>query len=381
MLLKSLSARLLHIAHVDQLVHRHHSPREEKKRSVNISSKGTATKVCSKDACSTPPSCRIVRNVESASYSANLPSEDRLLVSTESPRSGFYGVFDGHGGSEAAEFTCNNVEQLFRQEMKESARLLSKKESKCAHAKRIRSSLQRAFQNTDGQLKTALHVDSEHPTRATVGTCALAAYVESGAVYVANAGDSRAIIGRRDSNGLLQPVCMSEDHNANQPREQRRLEYHHPDEVDLLEPRGGAVYLKGCVQTTRSIGDFYLKDPYCNSCLKDPVDLRSPPYVSCDAQVFSYEMGKQDEVIVLASDGLWDWMSNEDVLEFVDLNGVEGAAEKLKQRVLELAAEESHLPIQKVFKLPQGPKRRAVHDDISIIVVSLGDRESGTMVA
>ena len=41
--------------------------------------------------------------------------------------------------------------------------------------------------------------------------------------------------------------------------------------------------------------------------------LRSPPYLTAEPDVFHYKLEGNDKFVVLASDGLWDMLSNEEV--------------------------------------------------------------------
>lgn len=45
--------------------------------------------------------------------------------------------------------------------------------------------------------------------------------------------------------------------------------------------------------------------------------LKTPPYLTAEPDVFHYKLDANDEFIVLASDGLWDMLSNEDVVNIV----------------------------------------------------------------
>lgn len=61
-------------------------------------------------------------------------------------------------------------------------------------------------------------------------------------------------------------------------------------------------------------------------------NLKTPPYLSAEPDVFHYKLEKSDRFIVLASDGLWDMLDNEEVIELVAAY-IEGRrSEKLQER-------------------------------------------------
>ena len=79
------------------------------------------------------------------------------------------------------------------------------------------------------------------------------------------------------------------------------------DEVNRIVNLGGKVEhsqgtwrVQGVLATSRSFGDVGLK-----------------PYVTAEPEVMEKEIGPDDKYLVLASDGLWDVMSNEDVAKFL----------------------------------------------------------------
>ena len=46
-------------------------------------------------------------------------------------------------------------------------------------------------------------------------------------------------------------------------------------------------------------------------------DLSAEPYVTCQPDIFKYKISSCDKFIVLACDGLWDVLSNNDVVNFI----------------------------------------------------------------
>jgi protein phosphatase 1L len=123
-------------------------------------------------------------------------------------------------------------------------------------------------------------------------------------LITANIGDSRAILCR---NG--QAIILSRDHKPNDPIEYQRIRqlggtvtWDGPlDRMHEPIPGMGCYRVNGYLALSRVIGDRWAR-PVVNS---DPditlITLRHP----------------EDEFIVVATDGLWDYMSSSDTVAFI----------------------------------------------------------------
>ncbi|KAM3331421.1 hypothetical protein ACQJBY_027419 [Aegilops geniculata] len=127
-----------------------------------------------------------------------------------------------------------------------------------------------------------------------------------------------------------------------------------PDEMERVEAAGGKVInwngyrILGVLATSRSIGDYYLK-----------------PYVIAEPEVTVMDRTDKDEFLILASDGLWDVVSN-DVVCKIARNCLSGrAASKYPESVSgSTAADAAALLVE--LAIARGSK-----DNISVIVVEL----------
>jgi len=155
------------------------------------------------------------------------------------------------------------------------------------------------------------------------GCCGLVAYLNKDELYIANAGDCRAVLGT-NTNGEWSAVPLSPDHtSAANTNEVQRILSEHPSE----ESRSCIQYgrLLGRLAPLRAFGDiqFKLSASESHSILsghskyKPMPMLKTPPYLTAEPDVFHYKLEANDEFIVLASDGLWDMLSNEDVVNIV----------------------------------------------------------------
>ena len=89
-------------------------------------------------------------------------------------------------------------------------------------------------------------------------------------LYVANTGDSRAIVVSVDPTGRMHAQDMSNDHNVRSEGEVALLESRHPGEPRLLGD-GRQRRVKGRIKVTRSLGDLYLKDQQFNQLPLPPL--------------------------------------------------------------------------------------------------------------
>ena len=164
------------------------------------------------------------------------------------------------------------------------------------------------------------------------GTTATVLYVNEYAILIANVGDSRAVLSYMD-NGVFSAIPMTVDHIASSS-----------DERFLVEKRGGVITsnggidrVNGTLAITRSIGDASLS----------PLLSRVPHVSLASRKELRETCGylSQSTVpcfIVLASDGLWDVLTNQEAVDMVvevvnyyeswqETNAFQEAAERLTQ--------------------------------------------------
>jgi protein phosphatase 1G len=182
----------------------------------------------------------------------------------------------------------------------------------------------------------------------TTGCTAVSVLVTPSEYIVANAGDSRAVLCRAGT-----AVALSEDHKPNDERESARI-LRAGGTVE--ESQGGArthYRVNGNLNLSRAIGDLEYKK---NSSLRpDEQIITSTPDVVCMPRT------AEDEFIVLACDGVWDVLTNDDCVQLVRSRLAEG---KTLEEVCEEIADECLSPDPKAT---QGLGA----DNITCIVVDL----------
>ncbi|KAE8789294.1 putative protein phosphatase 2C 53 [Hordeum vulgare] len=172
----------------------------------------------------------------------------------------FFAVYDGHGGAEVADYCRDKLHTALVQELR------------AAEGRDDLSSLDSRKQWEKAFVDCFCRVDAEVEAPDTAGSTAVAAVVCSSHIIVSNCGDSRA------------------------PNRE--------DEYARIEALGGKVIqwngyrVLGVLAMSRSIGDRYLK-----------------PYIIPVPEVTVVARAREDECLILASDGLWDVLSNEEVCD------------------------------------------------------------------
>ena len=219
-----------------------------------------------------------------------------------------FGVFDGHGGSECSAYCAK--------------KLPKKLEWDAADAE---TALETAFVELDKKYIDKCNGD---------GSTAVLAVVQGDKVWVANCGDSRALLVRK---GVCIP--LSRDHKPDDPVERKRIEnFGYAAKSDTIVQHGKRIKVArvdGQLAVSRAIGDDSWKD----------LDEEPATWAVTSVPEIRSEDIQPGDVCVLACDGLFDVISSDQVATWVseqdlsqDLNGL---AEKLASSALEKGSDDN----------------------------------------
>ncbi|MCL7040331.1 hypothetical protein MKW94_010753 [Papaver nudicaule] len=174
----------------------------------------------------------------------------------------------------------------------------------------------------------------------SIGSTAVVALISKDKIIVANCGDCRAVLSRDGS-----PIPLSQDHKPDGA-----------DERERIEAAGGTVInwngfrVLGVLATSRSIGDGYLK-----------------PYVTSVPEVTVTSRTKSDEFVILASDGLWDVLSNKMACKIARRCLEGGVPRRPSSSPLDHTSNAAHAAAVLVeIAITRGSK-----DNISVVIVEL----------
>ncbi|CAN1135408.1 Probable protein phosphatase 2C 67 [Linum perenne] len=223
------------------------------------------------------------------------------------PNGTFVGVYDGHAGHQASQFISNNL-------------FFNLKNLASEHGGEVTESiLKKAFSATEeGFLSVVKKQWMSTPEIASAGSCCLAGVFCNGMLYVANAGDSRAVLGRVER---------------------------------------GDVYLKKAeFQREPLLPKFRLSKTF------------EKPILNSEPEVTIHMLDQQDQFVIFASDGLWEHLSNQEAVDIVHNFPRNGVAKRLVRAALHEAAKKREMRYADLQKIHPGV-RRHFHDDITVIVV------------
>jgi len=200
-------------------------------------------------------------------------------------------VYDGHGsnGEQVSEFLMLKVPDLLEEDPQK------------LHAPDGPSeALVYAFENADRQLRDSSIASS------VSGSTGVAVLMHGSKLWSANVGDSRAVVGRR-KGGALAARDLTIDQKPDAPAERKRIEaaggYVSPESAQYGPAR---VWLRPGegpgLAMSRSLGDHM-----CSH-----VGVIATPEVAC------HELSADDEVLILASDGVWEFISSEEAVAIVE---------------------------------------------------------------
>lgn len=222
----------------------------------------------------------------------------------------------------------------------------------------------------------------ERPDLVMVGSCVLVVLLYGRNLYTLNLGDSRAILATSKppvhaatigNKSPLYVVELTERHIVEDSRERERVMNEHPEDPKAIS--NGR--LKGKLRVTRAFGAGYLKKTIMNNALMGILrvkDLSSPPYLNVTPSLNRIQVQPEDKFFVIGSDGLFDFFTNEEVVELVDsflvAQPTGDPAKYMVEQLLLRAANFAGIPVDQLKSIPIG-RRRKFHDDVTVIVVDL----------
>jgi len=208
----------------------------------------------------------------------------------------YFGVYDGHGGQTCAAF-CKNRLHLIVQEL-----LAGLSDDDLTNAEKMNQVFTTAYLKTDEEMK---------PSIPAAGACIVTSVIRTVKdhryLYVANAGDSRAVLSRGGA-----AVRLTHDHKPSDETEKQRI-------LDLKGFIDKDQRVNGLIAVSRALGDHHMKGPGKDFIL-------ATPYFQL------IELTPEDDYLILACDGIWDTVEDQAAVDLIR-NSSENATGKAKQLV------------------------------------------------
>ena len=249
----------------------------------------------------------------------------------------FWGVFDGHSGwTTSAKLRQVLISYVARELNSTYTSALADPSLTVPTPQSIDTAIKRGFLALDHDIvhasvnKIITHTKqkaaaAEVLAPALSGACALLSFYDSSSklLRVACTGDSRAVLGRKNpATGTWTATALSEDQTGGTPSEMARLRAEHPGEKDVVH-RGRIL---GGLEPSRAFGDAGYKwsreiqmrmKKFFLGKTPSPI-LKTPPYVTAEPIITTTKVDPaQGDFVVLATDGLWEMLTNEEVVGLV----------------------------------------------------------------
>ncbi len=227
----------------------------------------------------------------------------------------FFALYDGHGGKEISKAVSDILPVFF---LNKDIQYPMCKEDVC----KIYDYVQKKIEKM--------------PVAKQCGSTALTVsqYNHLGETYldITNLGDCKVVICKG-----YEALALTREHRPMWPNEKKRI-----------ENLGGKVVFDG--------DDWRVKD---YSVSRSFGDVNAKPYISHKPDIYNYKLDNKDKFFVLGCDGLWDYVTEQDVVNFV-LADVYPKGKKIKENTKTIAGKLARLAIKK-----------GSTDNVSVIIVFL----------
>ncbi|XP_054788407.1 protein phosphatase 2C 57 isoform X1 [Prosopis cineraria] len=276
--------------------------------------------------------------------------EDDIIVRPDGLHGfSFAAVFDGHGGFSSVQFLRDELHKECLAAL-QGGLILDRKDFEA-----IKAALQEAFVNADTSLLKRLDMNGDEDES---GATATAMFIGDDMLLISHLGDSSAVLSR---SGRVEELTSPHRPYGNNKTSLQ--------EIKRIREAGGWIVngrICGDIAVSRAFGDVRFKTKK-NEMLRKGVEegrwsekfasrvqLNRDLVIACP-DVYQVHLGSDAEFIVLASDGLWDYMSSSEAVFFVrnqlrEHGNIQLACESLAQAALD----------------------RRTQDNISIIIADLG---------
>jgi serine/threonine protein phosphatase PrpC len=195
----------------------------------------------------------------------------------------YFAVFDGHGGADVASYLKTHMGHVLKGKL-ETMLSTHGDTISVEHMKQV---MYDTFKQIVQQIPTVISLQT--------GSTAVVVLKYGKHMWVANCGDSRAIM----NDGVHDVVELTNDHKPTRTDEYKRIVKNGGSVA--LAYRGDVPRVNGVLAVSRSVGDFLLY-----------------PHVTWEPEIKYFHTGDRNTYLFLATDGIWDTVSNMEVVEIIN---------------------------------------------------------------
>lgn len=257
---------------------------------------------------------------------------DGIQAASTVPHTAFYAVLDGHGGPRVSARAAKWLQLEIVTRWKELSSMPSP-------------------EATDAILFDSFQIVEDSISRLAVrgqwidGSTCVAVLIVGDRLHCANLGDSRAVMCRAGA-----AVALSEDHKPDSPSELLRIRTTSTGIVTHFP--GDCPRVNGDLALSRAFGDVRWKSTYASPpqvpaefCLGNSMYCGfkpTGPAVSSLPDITQHHFNSDVEFVIVACDGIWDMLDNDDAVQFVrariSVHGAEATSQLLVRHALELGS-------------------------------------------
>jgi len=268
------------------------------------------------------------------------------------PNLHFFAVYDGHGikGKDVSSFVNSQMSITLKKNASNIEKLATK------------DYMTTFFKTTFKVIENKLNHSSINTTSS--GTCCVAVLISNGKCFVANLGDSRAVLCREKEDRSTITIELSQDHKPSREDEKARVigvggfvepAYYNGMAIGPL--RVWTNNKEGGIAVTRAMGDRHGRK----------AGIISEP------EVTKFDLEEKDRFIIVASDGLWDVFTSEEAVAFVNEYMASG---KAKSNLTRAMVREARKRWERLDDSQDDP----YCDDITVVVAFLNFNTGATLM-
>ena len=229
-------------------------------------------------------------------YNISKPSNFIETSNNKWPKCSFFGLYDGHGGKGCCDFLRDNLHKYIISDIN------------------FPHNPQKSLVN--GFIKAEKNFLKEYGKKDSSGSCAIVLLIIEKRCYIANVGDSRAILS--GDNGL-KTYILSRDHRPGDEREYKRIldaggkiyqtEYENIKNNNLNSHIIGPLRVfPGKLSVSRTLGDFEAKDPNFGG---------NPNVIISTPEIKYFDINDKNDFILIGCDGIFEKIKSKSLINFV----------------------------------------------------------------
>ena len=217
-------------------------------------------------------------------------------------RTHFFAVADGHGvfGKEVSEFVKASLAYKVEEEIK-TIFDKAKKLQRVVDSNEVKDALFSSFLYTNQQLYSSSGIDIYFS-----GSTCVSVLIVGNKVFCANVGDSRAVLAREVS-GQVSGLPLNRDHKANEPDEERRILMNGGRIEAFKDHNGRSMGPMRVWHLNENIPGLAMSRSFGDHAAAEVGVIAEP-------EIIEMNLTEEDKFIVIASDGVWEFLSNDDVV-------------------------------------------------------------------